>query len=61
MHHLRRKIKELQVENRKLEKEVEEINAEKVRLRRERNKRADKYSKLKKTKCDSSKKSMPLN
>ena len=45
MHHLRREIEELRVENRKL-KEVEEIDVERVRLRRERNERADKYSKL---------------
>ena len=35
MHHLRREIEELRVENRK------KINAERVRLRRERNDRAD--------------------
>ena len=46
MHHLRREIEELRVENRKL-KEVEEIDAESVLLRREQNERADKYSKLK--------------
>ena len=46
MHHLRREIEELRVENRNL-KEVEEIDAERVRLRREQNERADKYSKLK--------------
>ena len=59
MHHLRREIEELRVENRKL-KEVEEIDAERVRLRRERNERADKYSKLE-SEMRHSKKSMPLN
>ena len=47
MHHLHREIEELRAENRKLKKEVKDINAERVRLRRERNERADKYSKLK--------------
>ena len=46
MHHLRREIEELRVENRNL-KEVEEIDAERVRLRRKQNERADKYSKVK--------------
>ena len=46
MHLLRREIEKLRVENRKLKKEVLEINAEKVRLRRGRNERADKYSNL---------------
>ena len=46
IHHLRREIEELRVENRNL-KEVEEIDAERVRLRRKQNERADKYSKVK--------------
>ena len=46
MHHLHREIEELRVENRNL-KEVEQIDAERVRLRREQNERADKCSKLK--------------
>ena len=55
-HHLRREIEKLKVKNRNLKKEVEEINAERVLLRTERNERADKYSKLKKKKkCNSSK------
>ena len=49
-HHLRREIEKLKVKNRNLKKEVEEINAERVLLRTERNERADKYSKLKKKK-----------
>ena len=37
----------LRQENRKLKKEVEEVGGERDRLRRERNERAEKYSKLK--------------
>ena len=46
-HHLRKEMKELRVENGKLMKEVEDTNAGRVRLTRERDERADKYSRLK--------------
>ena len=46
-HPLRKEMEKLKMEIGKLKKEVEEVNAERVHLRRELNKRADKYSKLK--------------
>ena len=48
-HHLRKEMKDLRVENGKLMREVEDINAGRVRLtrERERDERADKYSRLK--------------
>ena len=46
MHDVCREMEELRVGNKKLKKEVEEINAESVPLRRERNEKADKYSRL---------------
>ena len=36
VHHLRREVKELREENQKVKKEVEDINAERVHLRREK-------------------------